>query len=69
MSQPFLGRWCLRSSAMYGDRCKPDLKALQAMYDNGFETMKPRPPERKIVKQAEEKDDYLLLRAMLAWHG
>ena len=34
-----VGRWCLRTSETHKNTCKPDLKQLQAIYDNGFETM------------------------------
>ena len=37
-----LGRWCLRTSEVYGKTCNPEIKQLQNIYDHGFTTMNPQ---------------------------
>lgn len=51
-----LGRWCLRTSEIYGNKCKPEVKQLQNIYDHGFTTMDPKYFSRKTEKiKVEEK--------------
>lgn len=57
-----VGRWCLRTSEAHKNTCKPELKQLQAIYDNGFETMSlkyfTRPPIQKNVCAPEIRNSF-----------
>lgn len=64
----------MRTSEVYKATCKPDVKALQAMYDNGFEVMTappPPPPPPPFVAKAESADHVTdpLRRLVAGWHG
>lgn len=67
-----LGRWCVKTSEVYKHVCQPELKAMQAIYDNGFESMTVHKPywERTTdEKRNEEESVNPIARLFVSWHG
>jgi hypothetical protein len=61
---PMLGRWCVRTSEKYSMTCQPELKANQANYDNGYETMK---MDKKKNEHMKTMDPATRLFASWGW--
>lgn len=66
-----VGRWCLRTSETHKNTCKPELKQLQAIYDNGFETMPlkyfPKNKDPKVEEKIENTQLYKSLWDVNLW--